>query len=205
MAASAATSITCKVVIVGDGAVGKTSLLWRWARKEFKPEHEPTVFENYSTQVELESQAGEKQVLKLTLWDTAGQEQFDKLRKLSYPGTNVFLVCFSVDNVGSHESVRSLWYPEIKQWADNATVILVGTKLDLREPGSGVSEEEGNALKQEIRAARYRECSAKEDVNSVKAVFDEAIRCFLLQGQGGPSGGGAAAPKPAKKKGCTIL
>jgi len=190
---------------VGDGAVGKTSLLWRWAKREFKPEHEPTVFENYSTQVELEDQAGEKRSQKLTLWDTAGQEQFDKLRKLSYPGTSVFLVCFSVDNPASYESVRSLWYPEIKQHTETASIVLVGTKLDLRAPGQGVSESDGQNLAREIGAARYKECSAKEDVDSVKAVFDEAIRCFLLQGQTGAPQRPAPPPKSKGKGKCTIL
>ena len=77
-----------KIVIIGDGAVGKTSLLWRWAKREFKPEHEPTVFENYSTAVPISGVNGARQQ-KLTLWDTGGQETFDKLRQLSYHNTNV--------------------------------------------------------------------------------------------------------------------
>ena len=79
-----------KIVIIGDGAVGKTTLLWRWAKKEFKPDHEPTVFENYKTSVPVSGPQGDRQ-LKLTLWDTGGQEPFDKLRQLSYPGTHVWV------------------------------------------------------------------------------------------------------------------
>ncbi|KAJ9436919.1 hypothetical protein DIPPA_64998 [Diplonema papillatum] len=186
-----------KIVIVGDGAVGKTSLLWRWAKKEFKPEHEPTVFENYCTAVPVSGPQGERQQ-KLTLWDTGGQEPFDKLRRLSYPGTHIFLVCFSVNNRASFQNVKSIWMSEIRAHVTPTTrVILVGTKLDLREGDGCVVEAEGKALQQEISAEAYIECSAKTETN-VKKVFDAAIRAFLKP---------APPPQPAAppKKGCVIL
>eukprot|EP01064_Diplonema_japonicum_P034584 TRINITY_DN721_c16_g1_i1.p1 TRINITY_DN721_c16_g1~~TRINITY_DN721_c16_g1_i1.p1 ORF type:complete len:214 (+),score=42.14 TRINITY_DN721_c16_g1_i1:59-643(+) len=168
-----------KIVIIGDGAVGKTSLLWRWAKKEFKPEHEPTVFENYSTAVPVSGAHGERQ-LKLTLWDTGGQEPFDKLRQLSYPGTDIYLVCFSLNNRASYENVKTTWIPEIKSHINPAKtkIILVGTKLDLRDGDTSVVEEEGKQLKEDINAQVYIECSAKTEHN-VKKVFDEAVRAYL--------------------------
>lgn len=64
--------------------------------------------------------------VSLGLWDTAGQEDYDRLRPLSYPQTDVFLICFSVASPSSFENVTSKWYPEIKHHCPDAPIILVG-------------------------------------------------------------------------------
>ena len=71
--------------------------------------------------------------INLGLWDTAGQEDYDRLRPLSYPQTDVFLVCFSVISPTSYENVRARWHPELMRYSPNTKIILVGTKTDLRE------------------------------------------------------------------------
>lgn len=82
-----------KLVIVGDGACGKTCLLIVFSKGTFPEVYVPTVFENYVADVEVD---GRK--VELALWDTAGQEDYDRLRPLSYPDSNVILICFSVDS-----------------------------------------------------------------------------------------------------------
>ena len=64
--------------------------------------------------------------VSLGLWDTAGQEDYDRLRPLSYPQTDVFLICYSVASPSSFENVTSKWYPEIKHHCPDAPIILVG-------------------------------------------------------------------------------
>lgn len=145
--------------------------------------------------------------ISLGLWDTAGQEDYDRLRPLSYPQTDVFLICFSIvsppsfDNVKAKVSISSLpfscsktrvanasqqWYPEIDHHAPNIPIILVGTKLDLREDPATmeslrskrmepVSYDQALVCAKEIRAVKYLECSALTQRN-LKSVFDEAIR-----------------------------
>merc|ERR1719436_1684089 len=71
--------------------------------------------------------------INLGLWDTAGQEDYDRLRPLSYPQTDVFLVCFSVISMNSYENVKSKWVPEIQHHAPGVPLLLVGTKSDLRK------------------------------------------------------------------------
>jgi Ras-related C3 botulinum toxin substrate 1 len=86
------------------------------------------VFDNYSANVMVDGKT-----ISLGLWDTAGQEDYDRLRPLSYPQTDVFLICFSLVSPPSYENVRTKWHPEISHHAPSTSTVLVGTKLDLRE------------------------------------------------------------------------
>lgn len=153
--------------------------------------------------------------INLGLWDTAGQEDYDRLRPLSYPQTDVFLVCFSVDNPASFENIRNKWWPEIHQHAPRCPFILVGTKADLRNDGETlmrlksrrqepVSRQQAEALAEELGAFKYLECSALTQ-KGLKNVFDESIRCVLLKARGGAAGGAGRAGQGKKgKKGCVI-
>ena len=97
-----------KLVIVGDGGCGKTCLLIVFSRDQFPDVYVPTVFENYVADFEVDG----KQV-ELALWDTAGQEDYDRLRPLSYPDTDIVLLCFAIDAPDSLSNVVDKWYPEV--------------------------------------------------------------------------------------------
>jgi len=188
-----------KCVVVGDGAVGKTCLLISYTTNAFPGEYIPTVFDNYSAHVMVDGKP-----INLGLWDTAGQEDYDRLRPLSYPQTDVFLICFSLVSPPSFENVKTKWHPEIQHHAPNIPIILVGTKLDLRgdeETREKLRERrmapieyaQAKELQREIGARAYLECSALTQ-KGLKTVFDEAIRAVLQP-----------APMPKKKnKGCVI-
>ncbi|CAG9807284.1 ras-related C3 botulinum toxin substrate 1-like [Chironomus tepperi] len=173
-----------KCVVVGDGTVGKTCMLISLTTDSFPSEYVPTVFDNYSLPTVVDGVQ-----VSIGLWDTAGQEDYDRLRPLSYPQTDVFLICFSVASPSSFENVTSKWYPELKHHCPEAPIILVGTKIDLRDDRETLSalaeqglspckREQGQKLANKIRAVKYMECSALTQ-RGLKQVFDEAVRAVL--------------------------
>jgi Ras-related C3 botulinum toxin substrate 1 len=173
-----------KCVVVGDGTVGKTCMLISYTTDSFPGEYVPTVFDNYSAPMVCDGVP-----VSLGLWDTAGQEDYDRLRPLSYPQTDVFLICFSVVSPSSFENVTSKWCPEIKHHCTDAPILLVGTKVDLREDKdtlqvlsdsgqSPIKREQGQKLANKIRSVKYLECSALTQ-RGLKQVFDEAVRSVL--------------------------
>lgn len=76
--------------------------------------------------------------MQLALWDTAGQEDYDRLRPLSYPDTDVLLLCFAVDNPDSFENVTDKWAGELHAFCPKVPVVLVGTKTDLRHDNAAI-------------------------------------------------------------------
>lgn len=124
--------------------------------------------------------------LRVDFVDTAGQEDFARLRASCYVGTNIFLLCFSASSPSSFENVSKKWYPEINAACPKALIVLVATKIDLRDDKETiallkakklkpVTSDQGKAKKKEISAVVYVECSAKANKN-IKAVFEEAIK-----------------------------
>ena len=122
----------------------------------------------------------------LSLWDTMGQEDYHRLRSLSYPNTDVFLICFSVVNPCSFENVRCKWVPEIRYHSPKTPIILVGTKIDLRDEDEGmirklksrniepISLEQGNQLAKELEMYDYKEASALKN-EGIKELFRETV------------------------------
>jgi len=172
-----------KCVVVGDGAVGKTCMLISYTRNEFPTDYVPTVFDNYEATVLVEG----KEVV-FSLWDTAGQEAYARIRTLSYQKTDIFLLCFSVASRTSSGNITDTWMPELRHHCPKTPIILVGTKTDLRkEQGEVVSQEEGMRLSKSIKALRYMECSALTRLG-LKEVFDAAITSIVCNPK--PAGGG---------------
>ena len=140
-------------MVVGDGAVGKTCLLISYTTNKFPSEYVPTVCRN-SCEYQSHGKSGWFQVFDnyavtvmiggypytLGLFDTAGQEDYVRLRPLSYPQTDVFLVCFSVVSPSSYENVKEKWVPEIQHHCQKTPFLLVGTQIDLRDDAATVEK-----------------------------------------------------------------
>ena len=112
-----------------------------------------------------------------------GQEDYDRLRPLSYPQTDVFLVCFSVTSPASFENVKEKWFPEVHHHCPGVPCLIVGTQVDLRDDPQvmeklqrqkqrPVAPEQGERLARELGAVKYVECSALTQ-KGLKNVFDE--------------------------------
>jgi len=185
-----------KLVIVGDGACGKTCLLIVFSKGTFPEDYVPTVFENYVADVEVDGRR-----VELALWDTAGQEDYDRLRPLSYPDSHVVLICFAIDLPDSLENVQEKWIGEVMHFCPKVPVMLVGCKKDLRRDPQTIetlrkqnqrpiTPEQGQAVAQKIGARMYLECSARTG-EGVREVFQTATRSALL--------------KPKRKRGICVI
>ncbi|KAK8888236.1 hypothetical protein M9Y10_039300 [Tritrichomonas musculus] len=174
-----------KCVVVGDGAVGKTCLLISYTANAFPIEYKPTVFDNYSTNIMVNDTA-----VNLQLWDSAGQEDYKRIRHLTYPETDVIILCFSLVSPSSLQNIESFWMPEIKEHCPNVPYILVGLKSDLRDDFEQNADElksqgfspihsiDGEQFMKKIEACDYVECSAFKQVH-LKEVFDSAAKIAL--------------------------
>ncbi|KAK5988216.1 GTP-binding protein RHO3 [Cladobotryum mycophilum] len=184
-----------KLVLLGDGACGKTSLLNVFTRGYFPTVYEPTVFENYVHDIFVDNVH-----IELSLWDTAGQEEFDRLRSLSYDDTDLIMLCYSVDSKDSLENVESKWVGEIADNCPGVKLVLVALKCDLREHAEddenaedgaaaaaanaqrekppSISYDQGLEVAKRIGATRYLECSAMKN-RGVNEAFTEAARVAL--------------------------
>lgn len=188
-----------KLVCVGDGAVGKTSVLIKFVDNEFSEEHIPTVFDNHAKFVNHNDK-----LINLSLWDTAGQEDYARLRPLSYPHTDVFLVCFSLTSDVSLKNVSQKWVPELQRYIkkyneEHGTskippIVLVGNKLDIWDKEK-VPE---SAIKSVVDGCdmikSYKLCSALNG-EGLEETFQEACRVALA----------GSVPKKKRKGGCFIL
>jgi small GTP-binding protein len=150
-----------KCVVVGDGNVGKTCLLLAYTSNAFSREYLPTVFDNYSMNTVVDDT-----IVSIQLWDTAGQEEYASLRKLCYPQTDVFLVCFAVDSRASLENIASLWIPELRKAAPGTPIVVAGLKADVRDRGDQcLGREEIDRTLNSLGVQDYQECSAIRNFN----------------------------------------
>ncbi|RFU31429.1 hypothetical protein B7463_g4926, partial [Scytalidium lignicola] len=215
-------SYSKKIVVVGDGGCGKTCLLISYSQGYFPEKYVPTVFENYITYPTHEPSG---KTVELALWDTAGQEEYDRLRPLSYPETDLLFVCFAIDCPNSLENVMDKWYPEVLHFCPYTPLVLVGLKSDLRTKRTcidllktqgltPVTREQGMAVAQKM-GARYMECSSKE-MTGVDEIFTDAIDIVVRndrsnqqqqqqqESQGSSSGAQYSGIKK-KKRNCRFL
>ena len=118
-----------KVVVVGDGAVGKTCLITAYGENRFPTEYIPTVSDTYEGPCEYEGRE-----VALKIWDTAGQEEFKAVRPVAYNDADCFVVCLSLADKDTLKNACNKWKKELTQLGPkNCPKVLVGTKKDLRD------------------------------------------------------------------------
>ena len=174
-----------KLLAVGDGAVGKTTLLIRYSTGSYPEGYVPMMFQG---SLDNKMVDGEEVVMELCEVGCGG-EDYDRLRPLSYPYTEVFLLCFALNTPSSFANVKEVWYPELNHYCPGVPIILVGTKEDLRDDPEVISHlatrdlspityQQGLECARDIGAVRYMECSALTE-KGVQEVFIEGARAAL--------------------------
>ncbi|XP_013136743.1 PREDICTED: uncharacterized protein LOC106101917 [Papilio polytes] len=170
-----------KCVLVGDGAVGKSSLIAAYAQDTFREDYQPTAYDTFNVVVDVDDRP-----VCVEICDTAGQDSMSELRALCYPGTDVLMLCFSVVRPETFRSVAERWTRAVA--SVNAPLVLVGTQSDLATDDKviqglkaigehAVTEMEARALATKINAV-YVETSAKTR-KQLKDAFDAAILAGL--------------------------
>ncbi|XP_068178372.1 rho-related GTP-binding protein RhoH [Antennarius striatus] len=171
--------MSVKCVLVGDSAVGKTALLVRFTSETFPDSYKPTVFENTGVEVYMDGIQ-----ISLGLWDTAGSDNFRRIRPRSYQHADVVLMCYSVANPTSLASIQSKWIAEVRENLPKVPVLVVATQTDLREMGAYrgccIPAAEGRRVAREVHAKGYLECSSLSN-RGVQQVFEYAVRTAVNQ------------------------
>jgi len=161
-----------KLILGGDGAVGKTSMVHRYVENEFETDYKSTIGTSIMKKEckfkELES------TVRFIIWDLAGQAQFKRVRQSYLANAEAGILVYDVTNRSSFENIDKNWYREIKKASPNIVLILVGNKIDL-ESKRVVSRDEGEALAQNLKLT-YVETSAKTGEN-----IDDAFKMLALQ------------------------
>ena len=149
-----------KAVVVGDAAVGKTSLLVRYVKGIFNPTYILTI----GVAFHVKDIVVGDDVLRMQIWDTGGQERFGPIRRLYYRGAKGVLLVYDRANSASFERL-GFWLKEIRRGCGQVPVVLIGNKADLDaviEKGQGQTFAQNQSLD-------FVETSAKADINTDKA------------------------------------
>ncbi len=162
-----------KIIILGDGTVGKSSLAQRFAKGTFSDEYKKTLGVDFL----MKRKEVDNSLIEFLIWDTAGQEYYDSITKRYYKGANAAIVVFSVDNKESFESVNK-WRDKIISECGRIPIVLVRNKIDIDINKQIISIEEARFLADKYRLEMFN-VSVKENIE-VSNIFDSIARRIIL-------------------------
>ena len=167
--------IAIKVTLIGESSVGKTSIINRYAKGNFSQELESTLGANYSQKKIVRK--GKK--IRLDLWDTAGQEKYRSIGRHFYKESYIVCLVYDISNYDSFEKLKSIWYPELKQFGEELKIVaVVGNKID-KYLNEEVKDEDAKAFAEEIKAINKR-TSAMEGTN-IEDLFNSLVDKYLTE------------------------
>ena len=152
-----------KIIIIGESAVGKTSLVKKFISGQFANDYRASIGTNiFTTKINLNSDID----VKIQIWDIAGQERWIAMRTIYYKGTDGVLIVADLTRKTTFEQIEKFWYPDLKKNNISSPIILLGNKSDLKKD---ITEEEIEALGKKIKAKDILITSAKTGINVEKA------------------------------------
>ena len=162
-----------KIVLIGESAVGKTSIINRFVQNTFEENIQSTIGGTFSSKILLFND-GKK--LIFNLWDTAGQERFKSLAKLFYKGANVAILVYDITNQNSFDKLKKFWINDVKEnTTSDIILILAGNKVDLIEKEE-VDEKDAKKFAEEMNIDCFR-VSAKKDFG-IEKLFTQIAKKY---------------------------
>ena len=156
-----------KIVILGDAAVGKTSLINQYIEQSFEEDYKPTLGANIIRKDVFIDEINAS--VRLIMWDLAGQEKYNVIRSMYFQGCVGALLVYDVTRHNTFETINSKWLKDFKKYVKKEGIyILIGNKIDLKDQ-KVVSTEDGESFSKEINASDFIETSAKYGENVEKA------------------------------------
>ena len=163
----------CKVTLVGDSGVGKSSIIGRYISGIFIGDGVSSSGANYSQKIYEKN----NQKVRLNIWDTAGQEKFRSLGRNFYKDAFIICIIFDITNKQTFDNVKEIWYPEIQKYGEKYNILsLVGNKCDLYEDEE-VEENDINSFAEKI-GGKYFLVSAKNG-NGIEEMFKTLAKMYL--------------------------
>ncbi|KAJ5076584.1 rac1 [Anaeramoeba ignava] len=192
-----------KTIFVGENEVGKTTLLITYDLKYLPEKYLPTAYDDFSKIYKIE----ENKEIEIEFWDKGMSENNDNFTRFIYDQTDVIAICFAIDNRSSFQNIESFWILEIEHYSPNSKIILIGTKIDLRNNEERINElkeenqklitkEEGMDLAKKIKAIKYFECSSLNQ-KGIETIFNEIMLICIGKYDG-------INQEKQKKKGCIL-
>jgi Ras-related protein Rab-23 len=167
---------TLKVIVVGNGQVGKTSMITRFAKGIFTNEYKKTIGVDFLEKKMYLNSIGEE--VTFLLWDTAGQEEYDAITRTYYKGAGCCILAFSTTDRASFDAIES-WHHKVTEECGRIVMVLVQNKVDLMDDAA-MEASEVEYLAKKLRLKLYRTC-VKDDLN-VSEVFQYLGAEFVSQG-----------------------
>ncbi|KAL9645006.1 hypothetical protein ABK040_004499 [Willaertia magna] len=171
---------TMKLVILGGGAVGKSSITVQYVKGQFKEKYDPTVEDAYTTQKVIDNQS-----VHISILDTAGQEEFQCLRDTYMRTGEGFVLVFSLIDFSSYEEIKDIYHQLLRSRDvedDGIAVVLIGNKCDLKEERVIDRRVIDDWVNEQMKM-KYIETSAKENIN-IESSFEEIVRMIRLERKG---------------------
>lgn len=176
---------TLKVIVVGNGQVGKTSMITRFAKGIFTNEYKKTIGVDFLEKKMYLTSLGEE--VTYLLWDTAGQEEYDAITRTYYKGAGACVLAFSTTDRASFDAIES-WHQKVTDECGPVTMVLVQNKVDMMDDAQ-MEARDVEHLAKKLRLKLYRTC-VKDDLN-IAEVFTHLGTEFIRAGGEAALGAGA--------------